>query len=78
MPTLEKLEKEYEGKMKFVKLDVSESRDFGNIVLNGLAIRDLVNSVPYILMVRKGRIVESFPHVATPIILRAAIDKVVA
>lgn len=78
LPVLEKIEAEYSGKVKFVSCDVSDSRDFGDIVIHGLPLRELITTVPYLLIIRNGVVKESFPHSPSPIILRAAINKVIA
>jgi thioredoxin len=66
-PVLETLERDYAGRVKLAKVNVDEQP--------GLAGRYEIRSIPTILLVKNGRIVDSVVGAAPRPMLEAKIDK---
>lgn len=66
-PVLEKLEKEYDGKAKFYKLNVDENQD--------VAIEFGIASIPTVLFFRNGKVVGGFIGAMPESAVRAEIEK---
>jgi thioredoxin 1 len=64
-PLLEKLAQEFEGKAKFVKLNVDEAP--------GLAAEFSITGVPTLLFVRAGQVQDSIVGFGSPTILKSKI-----
>ena len=66
-PVLEKLEKEYEGKVKFYKVNVDRNPELANYFG--------ISSIPAVLMSKKGKIVNAFIGALPESAVRAEIEK---
>ena len=66
-PVLEKLEKEYEGKVKFYKVNVDRNPELANYFG--------ISSIPAVLMFKKGKIVNAFIGALPESAVRAEIEK---
>jgi len=67
-PVIENVEKEYEGKMKFVKVDIDSNQN----VASEMGIR----SIPTIIIFKNGDIAEQVIGVMSEVQLKKIIDKV--
>jgi thioredoxin 1 len=67
-PVIENVEKEYEGKMKFVKVDIDSNQN----VASEMGIR----SIPTIIIFKNGDIADQVIGVMTEVQLKKIIDKV--
>ncbi|MCX8092885.1 MAG: thioredoxin [Candidatus Goldbacteria bacterium] len=68
-PIIEKIEKEYSQKMKFVKVDI----DSNSNIASEMGIR----SIPTLIIFKNGDIIEQIIGVVTEIQLKKIIDKVI-
>ncbi len=66
-PVLEKLEKEYDGRARFYKLDVDEEQE--------VAVELGIASIPTVLFFKKGKIVGGFIGAMPESAVRAEIEK---
>ncbi len=66
-PVLEKLEKEYDGRARFYKLDVDEEQE--------VAVELGIASIPTVLFFKKGKIVGGFIGAMPENAVRAEIEK---
>ncbi|MBP7791731.1 MAG: thioredoxin [Candidatus Goldbacteria bacterium] len=67
-PVIENVEKEYEGKMKFVKVDIDSNQN----VASEMGIR----SIPTIIIFKNGDIADQVIGVMSEVQLKKIIDKV--
>jgi len=66
-PVLEKLEKEYDGRAEFYKLNVDENQD--------VAVEFGIASIPTVLFFRNGKVVGGFIGAMPESVVRSEIEK---
>ena len=67
-PTIEKLAKDYEGKIKVGKLDTDSNRD--------VAIKYSINAIPTVILFKDGQVHQKFVGVKPEREFKAALDAV--
>lgn len=68
-PIIEKLEKEYNGKIKFVKVDIASN--------SNIAAEMGIRSIPTLIIFRNGDIADQIIGVVSEVQLKKIIDKVI-
>lgn len=69
LPTVEKLSKEYEGKVEILKVNVDQQRD--------LAAKFKVRSIPAVFFLQDNKILDSLNGVASETLLRKKVEALI-
>ena len=70
LPILEQLAPDFEGKVKFIKVDTDQAQD--------VAVRFGVQSIPTLVILKNGEKIAQFVGIQQAEALRAALDKAIA